>query len=1040
MNTRKILNWALALCCAMLSACMDELEPAPGNAGNGNGWAVIEFGHTSFDRVQITTRSSLGEIPESRVQNLYVYVFDSNGNRVYGHFFDMNNKVDNIVAQNNDCWMVTNKQSEAADDRTQGKVRIKAPHVSGGKLRVLANIDADMLNFSPEKLNLVSSLADLEALQVTLNQETTSRNGRFPMTGSADGITITQDKGLAGVSQPLVLQRLDAKVEVRVRVAEGNESQLDDGMKQTLTGFIPESWQVVNIPRGSFIMERDAGNGGQDAAAELGYFDSEPTSFESSATEKFDYTNASGHTVTVPQGKVHGFSFYMLENRPAAKGSVSGNFHLRDTRVKDAGGHYDTSGGLWQYAPEAGTYLVLRGNVEMSVSTETGSRDQVLNASVAYYIHLGNFKENLDDYSVCRNTHYTYTVTIKGVKNIMVEVSKGEENESGATGNIYVAHEAICTFDAHYGQRVFAFDEASIVPDKMTWYVSTPFGREGMPDKVNGVEVPSGMDYKWVEFMLHDTPAEGQSYDHKNRWYHPEKTMDVMKFCDYIRQQKRLFDAKQPNAFRPEIDEKLKKQYPDNPEIYTRYRIYATVFVNEFYYDSDPISGEKRPALWKEFVNRPNRTMHILSATDFSPDGASSATGSVVTILQRSIQTVYNVNASSLNTAWGSEVTDELEGKLWFYHAGETHTNLPNGVTENWGNTSENNGLYNTAKIWKLQPGVSRWDEYLDYDKVNDTEFSFLKENDPNLKTSRYAIMMRNRDNNGNGVIDAEEVRWYIASTQQLAALYVGDQGIIGDAQLYDQRNQYGANERDQWQGYKWRNHVISSTQFPNDVNHRPTMIWAEEGFSSSAYREYAYQNGSYVKPGHYSVRCVRNLGMDPASETEAREKLNDVNNLPDKSIDFSLVSGSGANAVYRFDLHRVNSKSLRYYSSHDLEPTDEHAEPARTYSAFETGPVVEFEGSYQDLKEALELGESPCPEGYRIPNIREAALMSNYIKNNAEWWGSNTYYYVSSYYSFGDFGKRYDANSPSWFFKDGHITVSRPNMTVNIRTVRDVR
>ena len=1037
MNIRKILNWALALCCAMFSACMDELESVSGNAGNGNGWAVIEFGHTSFDKVQITTRSSLGEIPESRVQNLYVYVFDKDGNRVYGHFFDMNNKVDNIVAQNSDCWTVTNKQSEKADDQTRGKVRIKAPAVSGGKLCVLANVDADMLNFSPEKLNLVHSLAELEALQVTLNQETTSRNGRFPMTGRADDITITQDKGLAGFTQPLELRRLDAKVEVRVRVAEGNESKLDDGATQTLTGFIPESWQVVNIPRGSFIMERQRadGNDGHDAAAELGYFDSEPTIFESSATEDFTYTNTDGQSVTVPKGKVHGFSFYMLENRPAAKGSVGTNFHLRDTRIKDSEDHYDTSDGLWQYAPEAGTYLILRGSVEMSVSTATGVRDQVLNASVAYYIHLGNFKENLDDYSVCRNTHYTYTVTIKGVKNIMVEVSTKQENESGATGNIYVAREAICTFDAHYGQRVFAFDQESIEPDKMTWYVSTPFGREGMPDRVNGVEVPSGLDYKWVEFMLHKLPAEGQPYDHKNRWYNPKETMDVMAFCAYIRRQKRLFDAKQPNDFRPEIDEDLRQQYPNNPEYYTRYRIYATVFVNEFYYDSDPISGEKRPALWKEFVNRPNRTMHILSETRFSPDGASSATGSVVTILQRSIQTVYNVNEPSLTSAWGSEVTDELEGKLWFYSANESHATLPNGVVKDWGNTSENNGLYNTVKIWELQPGVSKWADYLDYEKENDTEFSFLKENNANLKTSRYAIMMRNRDNNGNGVIDAEEVRWYIASTQQLAALYVGDQGIIGDAQLYDQRNQYRADETDTWGGYKWRSHVISSTQYPGKT--LPTMIWAEEGFSTSAYREYA--TGNSGKPGHYSVRCVRNLGMDPASETEAREKLKDMNNLPDKSIDFSLVSGSGADAVYRFDLHRVNSKSLRYYTSHDLEPTDEHAEPARTYSAFETGPVIEFEGNYLDLKEALERGESPCPEGYRIPNIREAALMSNYIKDNAAWWGDG-YYYVSSYYSFGDLGKGYDPDGCiSWYFKGGHITVAKP-ATVHIRTVRDVR
>ena len=133
--------------------------------------------------------------------------------------------------------------------------------------------------------------------------------------------------------------------------------------------------------------------------------------------------------------------------------------------------------------------------------------------------------------------------------------------------------------------------------------------------------------------------------------------MDVIEFCSYIREQKTLFDNNRPNDFRLEEDPELKRQYPDRPDIYNRYRIYATIFVDEYYYDRDPISGEVRSTLWKEFINQPNRTMHILCDTDFSADGDSSTTGSVVTIRQHSIQSIFDTTNEELSTAWGGETS-----------------------------------------------------------------------------------------------------------------------------------------------------------------------------------------------------------------------------------------------------------------------------------------------------------------------------------------------------------------------------------------------
>ena len=146
-------------------------------------------------------------------------------------------------------------------------------------------------------------------------------------------------------------------------------------------------------------------------------------------------------------------------------------------------------------------------------------------------------------------------------------------------------------------------------------------------------------------------------------------------------------------------------------------------------------------------------------------------------------------------------------------------------------------------------------------------------------------------------------------------------------------------------------------------------------------------------------------------------------------------------NSVYRFNLTRINKKSIRSIDvSGELDPSDEYSPNSRTYSAFETGPEVSYASNYPALKTLLENGESPCPEGYRVPNIREASLMSNYITAdvNSNWW-SEHYTFVSTFYSFGQYGKRYEAYESSWYCRDGHVTIAKPDGASVIRCVRDI-
>lgn len=334
--------------------------------------------------------------------------------------------------------------------------------------------------------------------------------------------------------------------------------------------------------------------------------------------------------------------------------------------------------------------------------------------------------------------------------------------------------------------------------------------------------------------------------------------------------------------------------------------------------------------------------MHILCDTQFSADGESSATGSVVTIRQRSIQSIYDMTNEELNTAWGMETTDETEGKLWFYNRTERHGTTSYNA-ENYGNDSQANGLYNTVRLWNMVENngfiYRQWDDYIDFDRENDHELLFLKDNDE-LATARYTCLMRNRDNNGDGVINANEIKWYLASLQQLTAMYIGDQGLTIDAQLYDRDNGYGKYETNEYGSQLWRRHVISSTRWggPSLANY-PTMLWAEEGLSTSAYQQYSSTSDGN-KPGRYAVRCVRNLGMDPASEAAAIADLNNADKIPDRSIIFNAIQENHSTAsIYEFDVSRINKQSNRYYTSRELEPGDEYSEASRLYSKFETGP-----------------------------------------------------------------------------------------------------
>ena len=1053
---KRILNtivlWAAALACI---SCVKE-NFTPSQSGVGEARFLLDFGVK--DDIAIQTKSTLDAKAESRVFNLYVFVFNSNGDKVTGEYFGSKNlkaSADEVRNSTDNCWYVSNSTT------TTGSVLFNCSAGEGFTLYVLSNLDSDMVRISSDVLAAtVRTEDDLKNFTAYLNQKIVTRNGYFPMSGKISDITINDSNGATSgktnITGKVMLSRIDAKV--RFVFKTGNTP---DAQGQTIKSFEPRQWKVVNVPRTGYILPRneDCVNVAPATAKEdyskyaAGFFDTEFVNFE-------DF----------PESGTSGFSFYMMENRQTPKKALAG-YQDRSRAQKLASGlnekctvTYSLDGQeisrdmrMFEYANDFSTYVVVTGYVEMELVDDKAGK--VLGGDVQYIIHLGDWGKNIADFNTERNTSYTYTVTVNSVNNIRVEVetSKGavsdvKENQPGASGHVSIAKEEIALCDCHYVSKTISFhltnffnnsdiSKDNCIVDELTWAVKTPFG-EGEPITEGGVDVTSGLDYKWVHFRLNKKDANGKYYSDKRRKYtprtmetkiewqenkeddgtpglagfHNDGIMDVAQLCVFIKNEvHKYLDNPASSAF-----DNLESTDLSLP------KISLTVFVDEYYYEKHPITGDEKPDLWKTFVNAEDRKLHILCNSEKSKDLESSSTGSVVTIQQRSIQCIYNTDPSYtvLQTAWGVENQDEYDGR-WDKYWSETSGG-------NRGNGKRLNGLYNSCKEWELSPaGTSnafttgvQWSKYMNYEVDNDTPHL-----QSNYQYMRYACLTRNRDNDGDGKIDRNEVRWYLASINQLLGLYVGDAILSANTRLYNK-----SPEDKQSDDYnRWQQHIVSSTAFNGESND-PTMLWAEEGTSTSRFYH------GWADVGGTAIRCVRNLGYIDGKNDESYDI--------DKEFDDYITAEKQSDGSYIFTCTHLNEKALRYYTSKELILSDERALENCLYKKFQSSPTSSaissqvFREYNETVDKAIDEGrDNPyCPEGYRTPSQTEAAVMRYYM----EGWNESTM--TRTYWSLGKLGPNPKKDKNGNDLRKYGFSVQGTNITVNdyavnsVRCVRDIR
>lgn len=1071
----------------------------------------ISFGNNSFNDIEVSTRVTSDGKFEHLIENFYVMIFKDASNedlsqntKVLGKFFDVGNKITdtNILTGDIEAWFLKSATGntivngyKVPETFTHGIVRIKTPTGGPFKIYMIANIEAKYLQLSPQVFDGIKTEADMASLTLNLMGKPSNRTSLM-MIGSQGGVSIDVDKDNPkeahisyvtnennkvpmDATNPLNIRRMDAKIEVRMHINTLENPKVKD--------FIPGTWQVINLPNTAKILESSALNY-HPVKNEENFYNTITYNFERVGTHE----NTKGtQKETV---KNHIFSFYMLENHPALENGkdAATKYSQRELRLKNTDGTYNNDNGMWKHAPETATYLKITGQIKMldDPNNLTGN-EQILFADVVYYIHLGDFNNNPADFNVKRNSRYTYNVTIQGVNKIKVEVEKQEEQQPGAAGDVYLAKEKVLMFDAHYGQHVMRFI-ADNISDNLTWYVNSPFTEGGTPQNMgNGVYISAGLDYKWVRFFRNIIKVKDgkEYYSKQNRWYpgdnfipKSDKDCDRLMFIDqllkYLKEQKHLLSQDKKNDFRKEIINGVERDV-----------IYFTSYIDEYYYDKNPITLETDPFLWTRFINDcGDRVMHILCDNVQSLDKESSLTNSVYSIRQRPIQSPYTAKKHFINdkghpiTAWGTEMYDESgfdtntgTAALSFpinddftYFKDKGYLNLPNGlfntafmaqlfkdpttnndITRNWSD------FFNITHN-EVSDGTIGWELPEDYDEQNLTgekdNIHFLNKESKSL---RYSFLLRNRDNDGDGVIDKNEIRWYIASLQQLTDLYIGGEGIIGDAQVYP----------DYFKGHeKWRYHVVGSTIYDILTLVRcPQVLWAEEGLSTSDIK-------SSGDDAILAVKCIRNLGNKPdGSQWDPTDK----NDVPDE-----LIIVHDKDGVVRVDAQRVNVRSLRNGSgplNPDLkgtETSDEHGIFSFLPTGFElystssqnvnleehlgsdytkllTSTFNEYPNLfgnaqtnvkyYDILKYILDNGMEkyyilpkdkdgkPVP-GWRLPNLREIGILAMREKFAKD----ATHPITTTYFSMGRYGADKKTDKSCWYGGNAKVSLDKQNFWNN--------
>ncbi len=855
--------------------------------------------------------------------------------------------------------------------------------------------------------------------------------------GAAVTIQKSDDKGIIQEGVDVIkLYRILAKNKFTIN------SPIDNATQRPR--FTLKSYRLHNVPVGGQLVPKAQISSANTADA---YYTTDNITTAGVESHYEGFTNESS------------FTFYYPENLQKTE-SVIETWEERETNS------YATGSKVFTNAPAKAAYIVIQGDYV----DNTGK----LSANVAYTIHLGNFGDaakggSISNFNVIRNNNYIYTITINGVNDIKAEAqidSPYHNDNPYAEGFVvHVGDGQHYEVDAHYEARVLKFTKSSIQKLKNAHSnrpgyilnVSTPFGStiQTVNVKDNGVYTMANVpictiaqatdidnsdntdikaqlfgngeaDFRWIRFVR-NTDANVTKEDNDISLY-------TCKFPGVENRYSSTNTGGWMNVFELLAQLYNEDTYTDNN--YTE--AYYTCFIDENYYDDKQ---------WSEYVNQEPRTMQIANQLEISEDNKSVYAEVAYSISQQSIATFYKNNTL---VAFGTEIIDEEDKyskepynyqNIRMGESGSTdkYTIFPpstrnadnwngytNAVTTNQSD-SEDVGWYNH----QIQTGGTNY-------RPTYTNLVNLYPNiQPLYGAVGKACMSRNRDNDGDGKIDADEIRWYLASVQQYHALYIAKKSLPAEAALISEDELATLSAVDYKPNWAQSGHDIRGKYhyYTSSPMRGAGTYWPEEGMTNNGVEE----SNTFMQRAEL-VRCVRTLQNNDEGLL-APQKYYTYDVIADNTFDLSGIETRRAvmpvlgNHHELQDMNELNkkfevaTKSLYNRASYSLlDLTGQEKDPCKDEYWQET----DDEGKHPDLGT------------WRTPNQKEVALMLAEIPSEMTAMVHGTRTRFSAYISDNNPGVAWHGPY-SWHTRygfsvetSGKFNVTGDNANVNIRCVRD--
>lgn len=902
MKKKKVMKLAYLLMgiALLLSSCSEDLFTG-GSDSNEDVTISLAYSDVSPRDIVVNSRATPEE--ERHLDNLYIYIFDGNGNLKGYKGIEGEDSLNQNTSSSKE-QVITGIETRSGDSYIYAVANISTGlypvATSNGTVepnKLPINLDEDKACAGEYDF----TLDQLKALTFNRsNRNTIQISSAFLMSGAVQQgklVNITPAGTIENGGNDIRLSRIVSKVKFTIKEKTG------DGVTRS---FKLDNYSIMNIAMKGTLIGNIDGNK------------------KYNISNNTDVSNIEGQTLGVNDVDETGaecFEAYLPENLQDAKHDVPDQAMREDDSQSDPK--------VFTNAPDYGTYVVLKGKYE---ETKDGSTKT---ANVTYYVHLGDCSANHNDYNVERNCKYTFNITVAGVNKIIVEAKKEGNEQPGAEGVVmeYGKIGKNLTLDSHYEYMVMRFYKDEIQKLKKYnigyYYQVYALGKKTKPINVKDEANPAtqkhqqklnGVDTRWIEFAITGRNGSKSIYGVANNGRGTP--------CDYPGIGKTM-----------DIETFLKKLYvnANNDSFWTNGEyIDATCFVSENYY---------KDLSWDKYVNNVDkRAFYIANKIWVSEDKRSVYAEAQYGLTQHNIQTFYDRSQAGSVTAYGCETINDEEKP----GGGDTGFDINDQIEGSNGNDYWNGRANMKLDIFNNGKPVITWDG--------------LKHN----ISLRIACMSRNRDLNGDGIIQEDEMRWYAPATHQYAGLWIGEEIMSTESKLFNKSTKILKRGS---KGDVGRMVYYSSTR---DLE----SFLSEEGMTTGNYDS---RNSPY-RPKY--VRCVRNLKSgeigygetpDPYYSYNSGTKTVTLDKVDEDALNITGEQGELFDHTERDEGNKPAKKftiaASLWTGSYDYKGTTMTPTPENVYN-----------GKYWCYGRYIENNE----KNWRVPNQRELCIMSMVASDDA--------------------------------------------------------